>query len=129
MDDCSTDTTPEMVAEYVKKDSRVKYFRNKKNLRLPRNLNRGFSLAKGNYLTWTSDDNVFMPTALEKMYLALKGDPETQFAYASCDIIEIYSVLIMPRRVISPSVNLSQSFFESADACSKEKCSAEYSPP
>lgn len=88
VDDCSTDSTADIVQEYVQKDARIQYYKNEKNLRLPRNLNRGFSLARGNYLTWTSDDNVFWPTALEKMYNALKDDPEAQFAYASCDIID-----------------------------------------
>ena len=88
VDDCSTDSTAAIVREYVQQDSRIKYFKNEVNLRLPRNLNRGFSLAQGNYLTWTSDDNVFRPTALEKMYNALKEDEEAQFAYASCDITD-----------------------------------------
>lgn len=88
VDDCSTDSTASIVREYVQLDPRIKYFKNEVNLRLPRNLNRGFSLAQGNYLTWTSDDNVFRPTALEKMYNALKADPEAQFAYASCDITD-----------------------------------------
>lgn len=88
VDDCSTDSTAAIVDEYVQRDPRIKYFRNEVNLRLPRNLNRGFSLARGDYLTWTSDDNVFRPTALEKMYNALKADPEAQFAYASCDITD-----------------------------------------
>ncbi len=88
VDDCSTDSTADIVQEYVQKDARIQYYKNEKNLRLPRNLNRGFSLAHGNYLTWTSDDNIFWPTALEKMYHALKNDPEAQFAYASCDIID-----------------------------------------
>lgn len=88
VDDCSTDSTATIVSEYVQRDPRIKYFKNEVNLRLPRNLNRGFSLSKGDYLTWTSDDNVFRPTALEKMYNALKSNPEAQFAYASCDITD-----------------------------------------
>lgn len=88
VDDCSTDSTAAIVREYVQQDSRIKYFKNEVNLRLPRNLNRGFSLAQGDYLTWTSDDNVFRPTALEKMYNALKADQEVQFTYASCDITD-----------------------------------------
>ena len=57
LDDCSTDETAKIAQKYVEQDSRIRYYLNEKNLRLPRNLNKGFSLAKGDYLTWTSDDN------------------------------------------------------------------------
>ena len=36
VDDCSTDSTADIVREYVQKDSRIKYFKNEVNLRLPR---------------------------------------------------------------------------------------------
>lgn len=88
LDDCSIDKTPEIAKEYTKHDSRIKYYRNEINLRLPGNLNKGFSLAKGNYLTWTSDDNNYKPMALEKMYYALKNNERAQFAFASCRIID-----------------------------------------
>ncbi|MBQ7385548.1 MAG: glycosyltransferase family 2 protein [Ruminococcus sp.] len=88
LDDCSTDETSEISKEYAEKDSRIKYFLNEVNLRLPRNLNKGFSLAQGEYLTWTSDDNNFRPTALEKMVNALESDEAAQFVYASCRIID-----------------------------------------
>lgn len=88
LDDCSTDETPAIAREYERTDARVHYHRNAQNLRLPRNLNRGFSLAKGDYLTWTSDDNRYRPTALEKMHTALKSDPAAQFVFASCRIID-----------------------------------------
>ena len=88
LDDCSTDRSAEIAKEYEKKDSRIHYYRNERNLRLPRNLNKGFSLAKGNYLTWTSDDNRFRPNALEKMYLTLASDGKAQFVFASCRVID-----------------------------------------
>ena len=88
LDDCSTDESPAIAQEYERKDPRIHYHRNAQNLRLPRNLNRGFSLAKGDYLTWTSDDNRYRPTALERMYIALKTSPDAQFAFASCRIID-----------------------------------------
>lgn len=87
VDDCSTDSSPEIAKEYVKRDNRIHYFRNEQNLRLPRNLNKGFSLANGNYLTWTSDDNRYLPTALEKMHNALCENPKAQFVFASSRII------------------------------------------
>lgn len=88
LDDCSTDKSADIAKEYVEKDSRIHYYRNKTNLRLPRNLNKGFSLAKGNYLTWTSDDNRYRPQALERMWQALSSDAEAQFVFASCRIID-----------------------------------------
>lgn len=88
LDDCSADKTASIAKEYADKDNRVKYFLNEKNLRLPRNLNKGFALAKGDYLTWTSDDNRYKPEALEKMVNILESDEEIQFVYASCRIID-----------------------------------------
>lgn len=88
LDDCSTDATSSIADEYTQKDERIKYFRNEQNLMLPRNLNKGFSLAKGDYLTWTSDDNLYLPTALEKMLGALRKNTTAQFAFASCRIID-----------------------------------------
>lgn len=87
VNDCSTDNTAEIANGYVQKDSRIKYYKNEKNMRLPKTLNRGFSLAKGDYLTWTSDDNLFKENALEKMILALKKD-NADFVYASYETID-----------------------------------------
>ncbi len=88
LDDCSTDETPLISEEYVKSDDRIKYFRNEHNLKLPGNLNRGFSLSKGDYLTWTSDDNKFHTTAIEKMVTALQNSNNAQFVYASYNTID-----------------------------------------
>ncbi len=67
VNDCSTDNTLNIIKQYANTDSRIKIISNKKNLKLPLSLNRGFSVAKGIYYTWTSDDNMYKPKALEKM--------------------------------------------------------------
>lgn len=87
LDDCSTDKTAIIAQDYVQADSRIKYFKNEVNLRLPKNLNKGFSLAKGEYLTWTSDDNMYLPNAIETMVNKLNKD-KTDFTFASCRIID-----------------------------------------
>lgn len=87
MDDGSTDHTAEICAKYTDKDSRIHYYKNPQNMRLPRTLNRGFSLAEGVYLTWTSDDNYYYPTALERMVGALEVEKK-DFVFASCDVID-----------------------------------------
>lgn len=87
IDDGSTDHTAEISDEYMKKDPRIHYYKNAQNMRLPRTLNRGFSLARGAFLTWTSDDNYYYPTALERMVTALEAEGK-DFVFASCDVID-----------------------------------------
>ncbi|OYY94860.1 MAG: hypothetical protein B7Y41_04700 [Hydrogenophilales bacterium 28-61-23] len=79
VDDNSPDDTANVVASFD--DPRIRYVKNDPNLKLPRALNRGFSLAKGTFLTWTSDDNLLAPNAIEKMVASLsQGDCD--FVYA-----------------------------------------------
>lgn len=77
VDDNSPDNTSDVVASFT--DARIRYVKNNPNLKLPRALNRGFSLAKGEYLTWTSDDNLYSNTAIEKMVSRLET--------GNCDIV------------------------------------------
>lgn len=79
VDDNSPDETPAVVRTFD--DPRLRYVRNDPNLRLPRSLNRGFALARGDYLTWTSDDNLFAPTAIERMVARL-CERDCAFVYA-----------------------------------------------
>ena len=85
VDDCSTDETPDIIREY--QDQRIKYIRNENNQRLPRSLNIGFSHATGDYLTWTSDDNIYLPEAIERMVNVL-DDHKYEFVYA--DILALH---------------------------------------
>lgn len=77
VDDNSPDDTAAVVASFT--DPRIRYVRNDPNLKLPRALNRGFSLARGGFLTWTSDDNLYAPQALDKMVARLQA--------GGCDLV------------------------------------------
>lgn len=81
VDDCSTDATCEIINQYAKNDCRIKVIHNRENQKLPRSLNIGFDIARGEYLTWTSDDNLYLPNALETMYSYLA---ENQNLYMVC---------------------------------------------
>ena len=81
VDDGSSDKTPEIIKSY--KDIRIKYIRHKKNKGLPFALNTGFANATGEYLTWTSDDNQYLPEAIEKMLSYLNSDKKIDFVYAN----------------------------------------------
>jgi len=79
VDDNSPDNTAVVVQSF--NDPRVRYVKNDPNLKLPRALNRGFAMARGEYLTWTSDDNLLEPTAIERMLGVLAGG-DCDFVYA-----------------------------------------------
>ena len=72
VDDCSTDDTPQIIREYSEIDDRIRIITNEKNMKLPASLNIGFVEARGEYFTWTSDDNIYMPKAFEVMYTYLE---------------------------------------------------------
>ncbi|MDR2709098.1 MAG: glycosyltransferase [Elusimicrobiota bacterium] len=72
VDDCSKDDTFSICKEYAQKDKRIKVFQNEKNLKLPASLNVGFSHASGEFYTWTSDDNFYLPNALSSMLKTLQ---------------------------------------------------------
>ena len=65
VNDCSTDNTLQIAEKFAQTDSRIKVYSNERNLKLPMTLNAGFRHATGDYFTWTSDDNMFKPEAIE----------------------------------------------------------------
>jgi glycosyltransferase involved in cell wall biosynthesis len=88
VDDCSTDATPGIVAEYVGRDPRIKSIRHETNKKLPQALNTGHAAARGEYLTWTSDDNRFLPAAIEEMTRFLQQNPTVGIVYTDCVLID-----------------------------------------
>ena len=80
VDDASTDNTPDIVNSYD--DKRIIYIRHQKNLKLPHALNTGFAHTAGDYLTWTSDDNLYGPDAIKTMLSFLYTYKKIDFVYA-----------------------------------------------
>lgn len=81
VNDCSTDGTARVIEEYAKQDARIILIHNKTNQKLPRSLNVGFQAATGEYLTWTSDDNMYRKSAIERMVYALECDSDAGMVY------------------------------------------------
>lgn len=67
VDDGSSDNTHVIINQFAESDPRIKIITNSINQNLPNSLNIGFKHAEGEYYTWTSDDNMFEPTAIEVM--------------------------------------------------------------
>jgi len=80
VNDGSTDDTAAVLADYR---SRYEFLViNQENQGLPRALNAGFARARGDYLTWTSSDNIMLPDMLAVLVRALDEDPTVGLVYA-----------------------------------------------
>lgn len=68
-------------------DPRIRVVR-KVNGGLPRALNTGFESARGAFLTWTSDDNRYKPTALAELLAVLRENPSAPMVSADYLVID-----------------------------------------
>ncbi len=94
VNDCSTDSSREIMARYSKQDSRIRFIDNKTNQKLPKSLNVGFREATGDYLTWTSDDNLYAQNALETMVRYLDCNQDVALVYCDAENINENGELI-----------------------------------
>jgi glycosyltransferase involved in cell wall biosynthesis len=87
VNDCSTDQSGFIAANYQKKDNRIKVINNQINKKLPASLNIGHRAANGELLTWTSHDNILKPFFLEALVSEFVN-PEVFLVYSDFDIID-----------------------------------------
>jgi glycosyltransferase involved in cell wall biosynthesis/SAM-dependent methyltransferase len=68
-------------------DARIRVFR-QPNQKLPSALNNGFREARGEYLTWTSADNIMLPNQIERLVRALEEDSTVGLVYSDYEAID-----------------------------------------
>lgn len=87
VNDGSTDNTKEVIEEYRKKDHRIRVI-HQENKKLPAALNAGFKIARGQYLTWTSSDNIQEPEQIKTLLDYLKKNLDKGMVYSDYRIID-----------------------------------------
>ena len=70
VDDCSTDSTPEIIDRFAASDKRIKVIRHEENLGLSWVRKSGIEAASGDYLTFVDGDDSLRPDACAIMYQA-----------------------------------------------------------
>ena len=88
VDDGSQDSTPEILADYARRDGRIVHRHHTTNVGLPATLNAGFRLARGIYHSWTSHDNLLRPDMLSTLVKILDADASVGVAYAGYSVID-----------------------------------------
>ena len=82
IDDNSPDDTAAVVARYT--DPRVRFMRNANNLGPEGNWNRCLSESRGKYFKLLPQDDLLMPTCLERQMAVLERDTEEKIALVFC---------------------------------------------
>lgn len=96
IDDASTDATPELLAEYAKKDVRIRVERNFRNIRLAASLNRGIGLAKAPLIARMDADDVSCPGRLSKQVDYMRANPDICVCGSAVRIYENEGEVWMP---------------------------------
>jgi len=94
VNDASTDSSEKVILKYSSEDERIVYLKNNENLKLPASLNKGFARARGEYYTWTSDDNVYHTDAIEKMVEYLESDSDVGMISCGMNLIDEESAFV-----------------------------------
>jgi glycosyltransferase involved in cell wall biosynthesis len=68
VDDCSTDSSPAICDDYLKKDSRIKVIHNTQNKGCPQSRKVGFEKTSGDYILFVDSDDWVEKNMLEVMY-------------------------------------------------------------
>lgn len=64
-DDCSTDSTTQILREYEKRDGRIKVFENEVNLGFKKNFEKAIGLCSGDYIALSDQDDIWLPGHLQ----------------------------------------------------------------
>ena len=121
INDCSTDSTAEILSDFALKDERIKVHPNEVNLRLPTSLNKAISLAEGKYIARMDADDICLPDRLEKQFAFMEAHPDIALSscrfmtvkngiYASggaggrCDFEAMRTMLLVANPILHPGV-------------------------
>jgi glycosyltransferase involved in cell wall biosynthesis len=76
-----------LMKEYMKNDSRIRYFKQTKNIGPIENFEFVLAKAKGSYFAWASDDDLCKEEFVEKIITCMNQDSD--IVLCSCDVQEI----------------------------------------
>lgn len=108
-DNASTDGTKALCEEYLKKDARIKYVLQRENIGPYENFNFVFASARGDFFGLLGDDDLWMPTFLERCVEKLEKNPRAVVASTNFSFIHYedgHKTGYDPRRYLVPEEDL-----------------------
>jgi glycosyltransferase involved in cell wall biosynthesis len=86
-DNASSDQTFQICCEYERRDSRIRYFRNCRNLGAVANFNRVFELSTAPLFKWAAHDDLYHDGYLAACVSLLEANPDTVLAHTGAAFI------------------------------------------
>lgn len=88
-DDCSTDNTPKIIAEYAKKDPRIRVVKNLGNVGMHGNWLQAIQACNGEFIALCEGDDVWTDNhKLAKQLTVLEFDTDLSASFTNADILE-----------------------------------------
>lgn len=143
INDCSKDSTGTILRKLAKEDSRIVCVENEENLKLPKTLNKGITLAKGEYIARMDADDISLPERIEKQIKFMLSHNDIDIVGCNSQHIDEYGNIrayrtYMPiehRKIakqmtwkcvlVHPSVLAKKSFFEDVGGFNEQLSYAE----
>jgi glycosyltransferase involved in cell wall biosynthesis len=88
VDNNSTDSTAAICDEYAKKDSRITYSKNPRNIGIHPNFNKCIDLTTSEYFCWLAHDDELHPDYLRKCVAVLDAQPDVVLVHTAVDIMD-----------------------------------------
>ena len=80
-DNASEDSSSEICREFVRRDNRIKYYRNSINMGPARNSYKAVDLCSGNFIMPAADHDVYDPSFISRLLALLQQDESVVLAY------------------------------------------------
>lgn len=103
INDSSTNDIEDTILEFVKKDNRIKYFKNETNLERSRSRNKWIGLAKWKYIAFIDDDDIWLEEKLQTQVDFMEKNIEYWLCWT--DIICIDELWIILNNIITRKKN------------------------
>ena len=103
INDCSTDNSQQIIAEFASLDSRVIGIQNEVNLGSGETRNKGIREARGKYLCFLDSDDRWKPTKLE-LQLRFIEETKASFIFSSYDFINEMGIVNKKPKLVTSQV-------------------------
>ena len=88
-DNASTDSTGDICRELAAGDSRIRYHRNAENIGMSPNFNRVAELCETAFFKWSTADDLWEPTMVEKTLAVIEADDSIALCYPKTKLVNI----------------------------------------